>query len=97
MTDRELLGLDEGATQEQVKSTYRALALVHHPDRGGDAEEFARISAAYRRLMAVARPSGAAPEPRECPTCEGRKKIEVRSGFTSVKLTCETCGGSGEI
>lgn len=29
---------------QDAKKEYKRLALVHHPDRGGDAEEFKRIS-----------------------------------------------------
>jgi len=55
-----VLGLDEGATQEQVKSAFRRLAQVHHPDRyrelGPEAvaaatESFRRMKAAYDFLL----------------------------------------------
>ena len=41
------LGLKFDATQEEIKSAYRRLAGVHHPDRGGSPEVFHRIQAAY--------------------------------------------------
>lgn len=39
------------STQEEVKKAFHRLAHIHHPDKGGDAEEFKRINAAYTFLM----------------------------------------------
>ena len=33
-----------------VRQQYRRLAMRHHPDIGGDGEQFRRVSAAYQRL-----------------------------------------------
>ncbi len=41
------LGVPVNATAEQVKDAYRALAKKHHPDAGGDAEEFLRLQTAF--------------------------------------------------
>lgn len=38
------------ATPEQIKKAYRKLAGVHHPDKGGDAEVFKELVAAYNIL-----------------------------------------------
>ncbi len=35
------------ATDREIKEAYRSLARVHHPDAGGDAEEFKNIQEAY--------------------------------------------------
>lgn len=43
----ELLGLKNDATPEEIKKAYRKTALKLHPDRGGDAEEFKKMKAAY--------------------------------------------------
>jgi hypothetical protein len=37
---------------ENVKKMYRKLALVHHPDKGGDPETFKRIQSIYEALIA---------------------------------------------
>lgn len=47
------LGLGPAATLEDVKRRYRELAKEHHPDRGGDARQFARYTEAYRRACAT--------------------------------------------
>lgn len=42
------LGLQRGATEDEVKKAYRKLALKHHPDKPtGNAEEFKKIQGAY--------------------------------------------------
>lgn len=41
------LGLGREADLERVKASYRRLAFVHHPDKGGDPAEFRRIKRAY--------------------------------------------------
>ena len=46
-----VLGLPPGATRQQIKRRYRALAKKHHPDRGGDQRQMQRIIAAYELLM----------------------------------------------
>jgi curved DNA-binding protein CbpA len=49
------LELQPNCSQEDIKRQYRTLAHQHHPDRGGDAERFKRISIAYEVLSDVAR------------------------------------------
>lgn len=48
------LGLQAGATAEQVKAAYRKLAMTHHPDKGGSAETFNKIKAAHDLAMRLA-------------------------------------------
>jgi curved DNA-binding protein len=45
------LGVDASATQDEIKSAYRKLAMKHHPDRmGGDDSKFKEIQNAYGTL-----------------------------------------------
>lgn len=44
------LGIQPDASDADIKQAYRAKAQQHHPDKGGDAEEFARIAEAYETL-----------------------------------------------
>lgn len=47
MTHYQTLGVDKTANAADIKKAYRKLASKHHPDKGGDAEEFKRIQQAY--------------------------------------------------
>jgi hypothetical protein len=42
-----VLGLTRGATKEEVTKAFRALALEHHPDRGGNGADFSRVQEAH--------------------------------------------------
>lgn len=46
----EILGVDKNASPEEIKKAYRSLSKIHHPDVGGDEEEFKKISEAYTTL-----------------------------------------------
>jgi curved DNA-binding protein CbpA len=47
----QVLGLDTSTpTPDQVEAAYRRLASEHHPDRGGDTHQMARINAARDAL-----------------------------------------------
>jgi DnaJ-domain-containing protein 1 len=48
--DYALLGLKPGASRDAVRRSFRRLARQHHPDHGGDAEVFAALRAAYKRI-----------------------------------------------
>ena len=50
-----ILSVPRNATLGQIKSSYRKLALRHHPDKGGDEAMFKIISAAYEILSDDAR------------------------------------------
>lgn len=52
-----LLGLQPGADAASIKKAYHAAAKKHHPDLGGDAEHFKKISEAYEYLTSTDRPS----------------------------------------
>lgn len=45
------LKLSIGADKASIKKQYRKLAMQHHPDRGGNAEQFHAIQVAFQRLM----------------------------------------------
>lgn len=44
------LGVDKGASQDDIKKAYRKLAMKHHPDKGGDSEKFKQITEAFETL-----------------------------------------------
>jgi len=45
-----ILGVNKNASDKDIKSAYRKLAMQHHPDKGGDAQKFSKISEAYEIL-----------------------------------------------
>jgi curved DNA-binding protein len=50
MSPYQVLGLTPGASDDEVKKAYRTLAMKHHPDRGGDENEFKKIKEAYEAI-----------------------------------------------
>lgn len=44
------MNLKKNCTTDEVKKAYRKLAIIHHPDKGGDPEKFKEISRAYEVL-----------------------------------------------
>lgn len=45
-----ILGINEKASQDEIKKAYKKLAMKNHPDRGGDTKKFQEISQAYDTL-----------------------------------------------
>ena len=43
----EVLGIQRNASDSEIKKAYRKLAMVHHPDKGGNPEQFKEIQNAY--------------------------------------------------
>jgi curved DNA-binding protein len=51
-----ILGVDRGASAEDIKKAYRKLAVQYHPDKpGGDEAKFKEIAAAYDQLTNLKR------------------------------------------
>jgi|TARA_B110000858_G_C17760635_1_gene454346 curved DNA-binding protein len=46
----DILGVSRQATDSDLKKAYKKASMEHHPDRGGDAEQFKRINEAYSTL-----------------------------------------------
>lgn len=46
----ELLGVSKEASQDEIKKSFRKMAVTHHPDKGGDPEQFKAIQKAYETL-----------------------------------------------
>lgn len=44
------LGINKNASDDEIKTAYRKMAMKHHPDRGGDEKKFKEVEEAYRTL-----------------------------------------------
>lgn len=51
MNPYEELGLQIGASTDEVKKAYRKLARQHHPDLGGSEEKMVLLNAAYDMII----------------------------------------------
>lgn len=51
----EILGVKPEANKNAIRNAFRALSKVHHPDAGGNPEDFKRIRVAYDDGMKVAK------------------------------------------
>lgn len=52
-TWHDVLGVRPNASSEEVKRAYRNSVKKHHPDRGGDPEQFAAVKSAYDNYLAI--------------------------------------------
>lgn len=50
MNPYETLGVEKDADEDTIKKAYRGKAKAHHPDAGGEREEFEKVSRAYMVL-----------------------------------------------
>ena len=84
-----ILNLPTTATPTEVKARWRALAIQHHPDHGGDADDFNALRAAYAEAYNAALLT-------PCPQCLGSGERRVPGGFHTLTLPCDVCAGSGK-
>jgi DnaJ-class molecular chaperone len=47
----DVMGIKPDATREDVRNAFRALSKVHHPDAGGNEEDFKRLRKAFDEAM----------------------------------------------
>lgn len=50
MSHYETLGVSKDASKDDIKRAYKKLAMKMHPDKGGDPEQFKKLSEAYETL-----------------------------------------------
>lgn len=81
MTHYETLGVASSATDEEIRTAYRRLAMKFHPDReGGDPTRFDAIKKAYEAL-----------QKRPCSLCEGTGRVRERNGVFTKEVLCPQC------
>jgi len=50
-SDYDILGVSQKASLQSIKAAYKKKALILHPDRGGNQEEFKKLSNAYQNIL----------------------------------------------
>jgi hypothetical protein len=81
------LGLDPGATRDDIARAYRRLALLTHPDVSGDplaAQRFTSLTDAYRRALAEAGSRQTATTPRPAPRVPHHPGLQFVAGPVHV-------------
>lgn len=86
MNPYEVLGAWRGDTPETIKVLYRTLAQTHHPDKGGDVEEFQSIQAAYDILSDPERREryDRTGETGDMPDIDGQARSNLAGTFLSL-------------
>lgn len=88
-----ILGLEPGATSEEVDRAYRAAALRAHPDKRGSTEAFQELQAAYETLLKqreATKAGGASGKQGREVEEEPEAKSESSGGNKSSKSTKES-------
>ena len=49
-TPYEILGVSPSASEDEIKKAFKKLAMIHHPDKGGDADKYRLVNLAYQVL-----------------------------------------------
>lgn len=105
-THYQVLGVDRGASHEEVRTAYQGLARRMHPDRNGGTAEansaFAEVTSAYAVLSDPKRRKqydanlDLLTEP--CGKCKGKGRVGRQKGFGKKEFsTCDACQGSGRV
>lgn len=92
-TPHELLGVERNATEAEIVTAYRRLCMKAHPDRGGTAEAFQALKAAYEYALVLV---------GVCEVCNGTgiiekavelpaKKRRAMLGGFGVRVPCPNC------
>jgi hypothetical protein len=76
------LGLSWPVDEGVLRSTYRRLALQHHPDRGGAHADFVRVQEAYEAALAALR-CGESPRSWQNDPEDGADETEADESFAT--------------
>ena len=96
----EVMGVSlDGLTSATLGAAYKELIKIHHPDAGGEHEDFIRLQQAKKELVSWldgllgyglgATSSSSASS--SCERCGGKGFVRVTRGFTSTTVKCLKC------
>lgn len=91
MNPYDVLDISPSATLVELKEKYRDLVKQHHPDCGGQVEDFMLIRRAYAVIIELRS------QPQPCERCNGSGQVALKgSSFTDVGAVCPKCFGVGK-
>lgn len=85
----QVLGVDRNAFVDKIKQAFRSLSKLHHPDKGGDPEEFKRIARAWEVLSD--------PEKRRAWDERGEEGEVDRAGKLRAMMSAEFVGAAASV
>lgn len=93
-----VLGLHQGASEKEIKQAFRRIALLHHPDRGenADIEKFKRALAAHDVLMDVEKRQAYDIELQSRLTFTPWQRNTAAAAFSEKHRTPTAAPGAGE-
>lgn len=80
-----LLGVTSAASEAEIVTRWKELRSLHHPDHGGDAENFIALKLAYTTALRACN------QQPVCVVCNGTKKVRRVVGFSSIDFACSNC------
>lgn len=96
----EVMGVSlDGLTSAILGAAYKELIKIHHPDAGGEHEDFIRLQHAKKELItwldgSSVSGSGATSSSSAssgCVRCGGKGYVRVTRGFTTTTIRCLSC------